>query len=429
MLALLVLWPTWVQAAGINAARVWPAPDNVRLVFDLDGPVTHRMFALDNPRRLVIDLDDVRLNTDLSRLDLAGTPMTRVRSAVRDGNGLRIVLDMSASVQHRSFLLRPNEQYGHRLVVDLVSGQAATAPQARPEPREDRRIVIAIDPGHGGEDPGAIGPAGTREKQIVFAIARELQRLLDADPLYETLLTRTGDYYVGLRQRVQVARDARADLFLSIHADAYRTPQPRGSSVYILSERGASSESARWLADSENRADLIGGEEGVLSLSDKDALLAEVLVDLSMNGTLLESRRAADHVLRSIAEINRLHRNEVEQAGFVVLKSPDMPSMLIEAGFISNPQEEARLRDPAYQRRVARQIADAVRSYFRENPPPHTLLAAGITPAETSYTVRRGDSLSVIAQRHGVTLRQLRQANNLRNDTIRVGQVLRIPPR
>lgn len=419
-----------VQAnSRIDSLRVWPAPDHTRLVFDLSGPVEHRVFSLENPNRLVIDISNVRLNTRLETADLAATPIDRLRSAERNKTGLRVVLDLSQEVQPRSFLLRPNEQYGHRLVVDLVLPEKRKqAQQKAPKPtRQQRQIVIAIDPGHGGEDPGAIGPAGTREKHVVWGISRELAKIIDQDPAFKTVMTRTGDYYIGLRQRVEVARKARADLLVSIHADAYRLPQPRGSSVYVLSQRGASSESARWLADSENRADLIGGVEGVLTLGDKDETLAGVLVDLSMTATLSESLKVGSRVLKSLGQVNRLHKRDVEQAGFMVLKSPDMPSMLIEAGFISNPQEEKRLRDLAYQRKLAQQIANAIKEYFNENPPPNTTLSSLQRSSPTAYVIRSGDTLSEIARRNGVDISELRKINNINNDVIQVGQRLRIP--
>ncbi|HKM16520.1 MAG TPA: N-acetylmuramoyl-L-alanine amidase [Marinospirillum sp.] len=422
-----------VQASSrINNLRIWPAPDHTRLVFDLSGPVEHRVFSLDNPKRLVIDISDVRLNTVLDNTDLASTPISRLRSAKRNRTGLRVVLDLSQDIQPRSFLLRPNAQYGHRLVVDLVLPEKQAAvrqPVVRStaQSKQPRQIIIAIDPGHGGEDPGAIGPSGTREKHVVWAISRELAKIIERDPVFKPILTRTGDYYIGLRQRVNVARQARADLFVSIHADAYRLPQPQGSSVYVLSQRGATSESARWLADSENRADLIGGVEGVLTLGDKDETLAGVLVDLSMTATLSESLKVGSRVLQSLGQINTLHKRDVEQAGFLVLKSPDMPSMLIEAGFISNPQEEKRLRDLAYQRKLAQQIANAIKDYFLENPPPNTLLSNKQYKQSSSYTIRRGDTLSEIARRKGVDISELRKMNDLNDDVIQVGQRLRIP--
>ncbi|GLR63656.1 N-acetylmuramoyl-L-alanine amidase [Marinospirillum insulare] len=428
-LLILVFLSLETQASSsINSLRIWPAPDHTRLVFDLSGPVQHKVFSLENPKRLVIDIGRVRLNTQLDTSDLTNTPISRVRSAVRNKTDLRVVLDLSQEVQPRSFLLRPNEQYGHRLVVDLVLEEKQKQAAKKPKTvKQQRQIVIAIDPGHGGEDPGAIGPGGTREKHVVWGIAKELARIIERDPAFKPVMTRTGDYYIGLRKRVDVARKARADLFVSVHADAYRLPQPQGSSVYVLSQRGASSESARWLADTENRADLIGGVEGVLTLGDKDETLAGVLVDLSMTATLSESLKVGSRVLKNLGQVNRLHKRDVEQAGFLVLKSPDMPSMLIEAGFISNPQEERRLKDLAYQRKLAQQIASAIKDYFRENPPPNTSLSAKASHSSSAYTIRRGDTLSEIARRKGVDIGELRKMNDLNNDVIRVGQRLRIP--
>lgn len=429
LLLVLLLVSFSVQASSrIDSLRIWPAPDHTRLVFDLSGPVEHKVFSLENPSRLVIDISDVRLNTQLDAADLAATPVQRLRSAARNKSDLRVVLDLSAEVHPRSFLLKPNQQYGHRLVVDLVlEEKKPQVAKVTKTLRQQRQIVIAIDPGHGGEDPGAIGPAGTREKHVVWGISKELARIIAQDPAFKPVLTRTGDYYIGLRKRVDVARRARADLFVSIHADAYRLPQPQGSSVYILSQRGATSESARWLADIENRADLIGGVEGVLTLGDKDETLAGVLVDLSMTATLSESLKVGSRVLKNLSNVNRLHKRDVEQAGFLVLKSPDMPSMLIEAGFISNPQEERRLRDLAYQRKLAQQIALAIKEYFIENPPPNTRLSNQQISQTTGYTIRRGDTLSEIARRKGVDIGELRKINNLHNDVIQVGQRLRIP--
>lgn len=440
LLIILTALSLQVQASSsINNLRIWPAPDHTRLVFDLTGPVEHRVFSLENPKRLVIDISNVRLNTLLEDANLTSTPISRLRSAKRDKTGLRVVLDLAQEINPRSFLLKPNQQYGHRLVVDLVLAEqqprvnqpvAKSVPVKKTvvqAPRAQRQIVIAIDPGHGGEDPGAIGPMGTREKHVVWGISKELARIIELDPAFKTVLTRTGDYYVGLRQRVNVARKARADLFVSIHADAYRLPQPQGSSVYVLSDRGASSESARWLADSENRADLIGGVEGFLTLGDKDETLVGVLVDLSMIATLSDSLKVGSKVLKNLGQVNRLHKNKVEEAGFLVLKSPDMPSMLIEAGFISNPQEEKRLKDLAYQRKLAQQIANAIKDYFLENPPPNTLLSKEQTAGSSSYIIRRGDTLSDIARRKGVDISELRKINSLSNDIIQVGQSLRIP--
>ncbi|MCG6658686.1 AMIN domain-containing protein [Halomonas campisalis] len=465
----LVLLGGTAQAAQVDNVRLWAAPDHARLVFDLSTHAEANVFTLDDPRRLVIDLDDSGLNTDLAKLNLDGSAITGVRSGVRDGSGLRVVLELSREVEPRHFTLPPNDQYGHRLVVDMeYPGESAVenpidpieamireqeiaanrgraegseaAPQVGPEPavasqpakpHPRRDIIIAIDPGHGGEDPGAIGPGGTREKDVVMEISRRLQKLVDGADGFRAVMIRDGDYYIGLRQRTRIAREQKADFFVSVHADAFNSPRPSGSSVYALSQRGATSETAQWLADSENQADLIGGVDGNLSLNDKDEVLRGVLLDLTMTATLNDSLSIGGQVLDRLGQVNRLHRSRVEQAGFMVLKSPDIPSLLIETGFISNPEEERRLRDPAHQQKLAEAIFAGLRDHFRRNPPPASLLAwqrdNQRSPTSNEYRIQPGDTLSQIASRHGVPVGRLKQANELNGDVIRVGQVLRIP--
>lgn len=468
------LMMAWLVAGAAGAGevenvRLWAAPDHARLVFDLSTAPRANVFALDNPRRLVIDMDDSRLEADIDRLDLAGSAISRVRTGVRDGNGLRVVLELEREVEPRHFTLAPNDQYGHRLVVDLeypgesavedpidpieamireqeiaanrarvsagsggtevASEPAVALQQAQPHPRRD--IIIAIDPGHGGEDPGAIGPSGTREKDVVMEIARRLQAQVNEAEGFRAVMIRDGDYYIGLRQRTRIAREQKADFFVSIHADAFNSPRPNGSSVYALSQRGATSETAQWLAASENRADLIGGVDGNLSLEDKDEVLRGVLLDLTMTATLNDSLTIGGQVLDQLGQVNRLHKSRVEQAGFMVLKSPDIPSLLIETGFISNPDEERRLRDASHQQSVARAIFGGLRDHFRRNPPPASLLAWQRDQSRgtdgNEYRIQPGDTLSEIAARHGVPVAQLKQANELNGDVIRVGQLIRIP--
>lgn len=463
-----------LQAATVESMRLWSAPDHARLVFDLSAAATANVFSLDNPARLVIDLDESRMNTDASTLPLDGSAIDAVRTGSRDGGGLRVVLELNREISPRHFSLPPNDQYGHRLVVDLeypgesavenpidpieamirdqeIMAQRASAqsdaqapssqvaPPAEQQPAEvqpaqahpQRDIIIAIDPGHGGEDPGAIGPAGTREKDVVLEISRRLASEINGTRGFKAVLIRDGDYYLGLRQRTQLAREQKADFFVSIHADAFTSPRPQGSSVYALSQRGASSETAQWLADSENRADLIGGVDGSLSLRDRDQVLRGVLLDLTMTATLNDSLSVGSQVLEQLGRVNRLHKSRVEQAGFMVLKSPDIPSLLIEVGFISNPDEERRLRDPVHQQGLSTAIFKGMREHFERNPPPASLLAwqrdNHRRPSGNEYRIQSGDTLSAIAIRHGVPVNQLRQANDLNGDVIRVGQVLRIP--
>ena len=303
---------------------------------------------------------------------------------------------------------------------EAVAPAVARKVQTPNQPSQLRDLVIAIDAGHGGEDPGARGRKGTREKDVVLEIARRLAALIEKEPGMRPVMIRDGDYYIGLRKRIEKARSQRADLFISIHADAFRDSRARGSSVYVLSQRGASSEMARWLAARENAADLVGG----VSLDDKDDLLAEVLLDLAQTATLEASVEVADNVLQEMKRLGKVHKKQVQHAGFVVLKSPDIPSLLVETAFISNPSEEQRLRNSRHQQQVAQAILAGVRNYFASNPPPGTLMAKSST---RQHVIRRGDTLSNIAQRYGVSMNTLRSTNKLKNDNLLGGKVLTIP--
>ncbi|MBW5801634.1 N-acetylmuramoyl-L-alanine amidase [Halomonas elongata] len=468
LVSLALLVPLCAEAASVDNLRLWAAPDHSRLVFDLSAPASAEVFTLDDPRRLVIDLQDSHLKADIDHLDLSGSAISEVRSGVRNGDDLRVVLELSRPIEPRHFTLEPNEQYGHRLVVDLeypgesavedpidpieakIREQEIAASRAQTEavaegrdpdtvtpvvekaqPHPKRDIIIAVDAGHGGEDPGATGPSGTREKDVVLEMAKRLSRLINAAEGFKAVMIRDGDYYVGLRQRTHIAREQKADFFVSLHADAFNSPRPHGSSVFALSQSGATSETAKWLAATENRSDLIGGVDGNLSLDDKDEVLRGVLLDLTMTATLNDSLTIGGQVLDRLGRINDLHKSRVEQAGFVVLKSPDIPSLLVETGFISNPQEEKRLRDGGYQQRMMQAVFGGIRAHFERNPPPASLLAwqrdQGRGGAGDEYRIQPGDTLSEIAARHNVPVGQLRQANELNGDVIRVGQVLRIP--
>jgi len=448
LLSLVLISPAVFAASvtQIHDVRLWRSPDKTRLVFDLTQPVKHKIFTLDNPRRIVIDVADAKAGKGLVLIGEEDAPVQKVRHGPRENGGLRIVLDMRRKVKINSFVLEKNEQYGDRLVVDLFdlgadikteiepeissavktdttktdtksepraetktateiavvtkmepimspstptstavpshSVPALSAPSPSVEPviakksigSQYRNIVIAIDAGHGGEDPGAVSK-GAREKDVVLAISRELKVLFDRRSGYTAVLVRKGDYYIPLKQRPQIARKNKADLFISVHADAFANPSAQGASVFAVSERGATSEAARFLAQKENRADLIGGEGGV-SLSDKDDVLAGVLMDLSVTASLSTSIEVAGNVLKSMSGISKLHSPRVEQAGFVVLKSPDMPSILVETGFISNPQEASRLKTQSYQLKMATSIYDAVIRHFENNPPPGTSVAS-----------------------------------------------------
>ncbi|WP_445672310.1 N-acetylmuramoyl-L-alanine amidase [Pseudomonas inefficax] len=443
----------------VKSMRLWRAPDNTRLVFDLSGPVQHSVFTLSAPDRLVIDINGATLAAPLN-VATSNTPISSVRSAQRTPTDLRVVVDLKKSVTPKSFTLAPNAQYGNRLVVDLYDQEAdaiaATAPTPAPTPVQTpattpavpvtpaqpaiklppvpngkRDIVVAIDAGHGGEDPGASGSRGQHEKDIVLQIAKELQRQINREKGFRAELTRTGDYFIPLRKRTEIARKKGADLFISIHADAAPSRAAFGASVFALSDRGATSETARWLADTENRSDLIGGA-GNVSLDDKDRMLAGVLLDLSMTATLSSSLNVGQKVLGNMGRITSLHKRRVEQAGFMVLKSPDIPSILVETGFISNNNEAAKLATASHQQALARSIHTGVRQYFQQNPPPGTYIAwlrdtGKIAAGPREHTVRPGETLAMLAVRYQVSVASLRSTNSLKTDELKVGQRLDIP--
>ena len=416
------------QANEVEGIRLWASPESTRVVLDLDRPTAHRMFSLEGPDRLVIDLDDSRV-APLANFAEARGLVASVRTGARDDGVLRVVLDLNQPSQANSFVLEPNEIYGYRLVVDLFPTMPAP-PVARRAPRADtpggRPVVIAIDAGHGGEDPGATGPGGAREKTIVLGIARFLAEEVRAQPGMEPVLVRDGDYYLPLRSRTERARQAEADLFVSIHADAFRDPRVGGSTVYVLSDKGASDEAARRLAERENASDMIGG----VSLADKDEVLASVLLDLSQNAAISASSQVGQSIIKRLDTIAKIRKQQVQHAPFLVLKSPDIPSVLIETSYISNPREEAALKSSQYQRAMARAIHDGIVDYFRDNPPPGSYLAANPPPYRESavrHVIARGDTLSEIALRYNVSLSALKRFNGLSGDTIRIGQVLTIP--
>ena len=429
------------HAAQVRDLRLWRAPDHTRLVLDLSAPARYTLFELDEPYRLVIDLAGTALLASYEDLELDNTPIARVRSGVFEGEDLRLVLDLHAAVRARSFSLAATERAADRVVIDLydeVAGGAGSrtgknadknarnsagksaGKSARGAPRRD--IVVAIDAGHGGEDPGALGHGRLREKQVVLEIARELHRLFEGDAGFSPTLIRRGDYYVSLKGRRDLARQRQADLLVSIHADAFRDRRARGASVYALSTRGATSTTASYLAQRENAADLLGG----VRLADMEDALAMTLADLSMTAALDSSLNVGASVLDEIGDFARLHKTQVEQAGFAVLKS-GLPSILVETGFISNPAEAEKLATASYRRRMARAIHRGIVRWFREHPPTGSLLAYEREQGEREYTIVRGDTLSAIALRFNTSVARLKRYNALDDNRIAVGQTLRIP--
>jgi N-acetylmuramoyl-L-alanine amidase len=386
-------------AATVASARLWPAQEYTRLILDAPGPVAHQLLVMKNPDRLVLDLEGVELNSELGQLPQRVLPtdpyIQAIRVAMYRPGVLRVVLDLKSEVNPQLFALKPVGEYGHRVVLDLYpltpldplmalleiernerlrEPASVELPAEKPVTANDRavgksasrrRIIVAIDPGHGGEDPGAIGRRGTYEKNVTLAIARKLKALLDEEPGMRAMLTRDDDYFVPLGVRVQKARRVQADLFISIHADAFTTPTARGSSVFALSEHGATSAAARRLAQRENEADLIGG----VNLNAMEPILARTWLDMSQTAQISDSLRVGRSVLDGIGAVNALHKGSVEQAGFAVLKAPDIPSILVETAFISNPDEELKLRDETHQKKFAESIRFGIKRYFARNPP------------------------------------------------------------
>ncbi len=419
------------QTGRVDSLRYWTAPDHTRMVFDLTTPVAHQVFLLANPARLVIDFKHTKLLKALPQPPKNHALFSRVRSGVRNNKDLRVVVDLKATVSPKSFALQPNKNYGHRLVVDLFNKVKAVNTASKKSVKaaktvtktvknKARDIIIAIDAGHGGEDPGAQGPRGTQEKKVVLLIAKKLAVLINKKPGMKAVMVRKGDYYIELRKRMQIARAANADLFISIHADAFKDSTVKGASVFTLSNRGASSEAARWLAKHENAADLVGG----VTLTDKDDVLATVLMDLSQTATKEASRNVAGKILKNFKSIGHLHNNNVQKAGFLVLKSPDIPSILVETAYISNPAEERKLKSGKHQSKMARAIYKGIVKYFNQYAPADTYIALN---SNKKHTISRGETLSGIAQYYGVSMRSIKSINRLAGNLVIIGQVLKIP--
>ena len=397
------------QAAGVKAVRLWPSPEYSRIAIELDEAVTYKQFNLKNPERIVLDLEGVEPDAALAELAAKVSPqdvyITTIRVARNRPGVTRLVVELKAEARPQVFMLKPMGDYGHRLVMDLYPAAPETiesqvenaieragrggdgvAPMDKPlapagekavreakadksapivKPEYVRLITIAIDAGHGGEDPGARGASGSREKDITLSIARRLKGMIDKMENMRAYLTRDGDYFIPLHERVNRARKAQVDLFVSVHADAFIKPHARGSSVFALSEKGATSAAAKWLAKRENDADLIGG----VNIAVKDVYLKQTLLDLSQTAQIADSIKVGKAVLEELGGVNQLHKPHVEQAGFAVLKAPDIPSILVETAFISNPEEEKRLNDEDYQDKMAMAIVNGIKRYFERHPP------------------------------------------------------------
>ena len=375
--------PLGAYATQIRNARLWRSADKLRLVFDLSGAVQYKTFSLTAPDRLIIDLSGAGLSGDFSQLALKDSGITAIRSGHFGKSDTRIVLDLVAPMQLNSFVLPPQDGQGHRLVLDLTNATRAprqiaaepaplVAPVSKVHPKRD--IIVVVDPGHGGKDPGAIGSKGQREKDVVLSIAQLLAKRLKREKGFDVKLVRNDDFFVPLRKRVEIARKHKADMFISVHADAAPRLTASGASVYALSEGGATSATARFMAQRENGADLLGATT-LLNLKDKDPMLAGVILDMSMNATIASSLHLGSSVLGSLQSITSLHQKRVEQAGFAVLKSPDVPSILVETGFISNARDAQRLVTARHQQAVADGLFEGLKSYFQKNPPMNSYMA------------------------------------------------------
>jgi N-acetylmuramoyl-L-alanine amidase len=529
VIAVTMLAPALSAAADVKSARVWAGPEYTRVVFDLSGPTAYKMSQGDTPGSVVLDITGGSVTGDFSAPGAQG--LFKSMTTGKQGAGARLVATVDARAKPKSFLLKPAGDYGYRLVLDLYpSGQSDpgdNSPSDSPSPSladavanvqadaptstsiarrgsrgktippgkppmlgGERKVVVAIDAGHGGEDPGAKGATGLREKDVTLQVARELADQINRQPGMQAVLTRNGDYFIPLKRRYEIAREHNADMFVSIHADAFKNGDAKGSSVWVLSPRGKTSEASRWLADRENRADLVGG----VSLDDKDDSLAAVLLDLQQGYAMQASESIAGNVLKALGRLGPTHRGYVERANFVVLRSPDVPSILVETAFITNASEERRLRDDGHRRELATAVLGGVRNYFESMPPPGTWFAAQaarrsggslattaasapaapavasdasavssdavkaatravvapvqkktLARAETAqpaakespgraddnvrdvHRVNRGETLTGIAQQYGVSVGALKMANKMNDNNVRIGSVMVIP--
>ncbi len=426
LLGCLVSFASFAQNK-IQSVRIWPSPGSTRVVFDLKSAPDYSYFTLSKPNRLVIDLGGTDDSIDLQKLTNDSELIKRIRySNPKDKNSTRVVIELNAKASTNVFSLPPTPPYSNRLVVDFATDETAPQQVVQQKDDEEREIIIALDAGHGGEDPGSIGSAGTYEKDITLSIVRKLEAMINAEPGMKAILTRKGDYYVSLNKRPEIARQAKADLLVSVHADAFTTPQPHGASVWVLSMRRANSELGRWMEKSEKHSELLGGAAEVIEDTASERYLTQALLDMSMDHSMTTSYTVGREVIRGLKSVTSLHKNTPQAASLAVLTSPDIPSILVETGFISNPKEEKNLNWETFRQRIATSIFSAVKSHFQNVPPDGTLWAKQRKTNRT-HKVRSGESLSLLAQRYNVDVSQIKAANNLNGDMVRIGQVLTIP--
>lgn len=494
--------PSW--ANQLKSVRIWPSPDNTRVVLDMSSAPNYNYFTLTGPDRLVIDLKGASNAANLARIENNSELVRKIRqSTPLEKGGLRLVMDLSSAIKPVVFPLAPAGPYGHRLVIDLPyeEKRSAAAVQSTPVGGKGKGVVIAIDPGHGGEDPGSIGPRRTYEKRVTLAVSQKLAALIDREPGMRAVMTRRGDYFVDLNKRSEIARKAKADLLVSIHADSFHNSTPRGASVWVLSTNRANREMGSWLEKQEKQGELLGGVGKVLAESDPNPYLAQTFLDLSMDKSRAEGYDVSRQILRSMGKVARLHKKAPEHASLAVLKAPDIPSVLVETGFISNHAEEKLLATASYQDQLARAIFEGIRNYYRAHPTKGAMLTgkgqvsqpvATTRPAPVArhpvsqprqtqsqpvvtnkmpatardsgtatgsgagvikpysaaaqesgapvssvgdydksrmlrHVVKRGESLSRLAEKHGVSQSTLVEINQLRSRDIQIGQTIYIP--
>ncbi|MGD8174118.1 LysM peptidoglycan-binding domain-containing protein [Vibrio sp. TRT 21S02] len=440
LICALAFFPNVIWANALEGVRVWPSPDETRIVIDLKSEAEYSYFTLTSPSRLVVDLKQTTLSTKLPIVVKDSRVLSKVRkSSPPDKNTYRLVFELKKKVTPQLFKLAPTPggQYGHRLVVDLPHGNVA-APVTPAKPSNNTQvsrdasqlhgsadIVVAIDAGHGGEDPGSIGPTRKYEKHATLTISKKLAAEINAVPGMKAVLTRRGDYFVNLNKRSDIARRNKAHLLVSIHADAFHSPKPRGASVFVLNTRRANTEIARWVEDHEKQSQLLGGAGQVLAKNTNDRNVSQTLLDLQFSHSQKEGYKVATKILREMGKVAHLHKREPVNASLAVLKSPDIPSVLVETGFISNPSEERLLFQRSHQDKLARALRVALVNYFKQNPPEGTRFAN--RGKEIKHKVTRGQSLSLIAKKYKTSTKAIMRANNLKSSSLAIGQVLVIP--
>jgi N-acetylmuramoyl-L-alanine amidase len=408
-------------ANSIDGIRVWPAPENTRIVFDVKKKPEYKYFTLTNPNRLVIDFANTKNTVALKNIATNDPRVKLFRSSTKKGK-TRLVLELTKSYQLTVFPLAPAGQYGNRLVIDLYDKASSKKRISKPK-QSTGDIIIGIDAGHGGEDPGSIGGKGTYEKRVTLAIAKKLQKLINKEKGMKAVMIRTGDYHVDLNRRTSLAREKNVDFFVSVHADAFSTPVPSGASVWVVTKRRAESELSRWLVNREKKSELLGGGGGVIK-NTSDSHLALALADMSKEHSLAVSFGVANNVIKEMKKITKMHKKTPQNGNFAVLKSSDIPSILVETGFISNHKEEKNLTWSKHQQRLANAIHQGIKSHFLAHPLTGSYFAS---VGYKKHKVRSGESLSVLAKRYNIPMSKLKSINNLKSNSLRIGQMLKIP--